>query len=183
MSRSEEDIGRMNLARSFSNETQFGFELSELCLSEEWMDDDLASVVSGQMQQKMHHFDFGYQASDVGSYERGSSSNNIPEIPSTDTSYTTAAAANGNENETKKEKKTVKERVAFKTQSEVEVLDDGYKWRKYGKKMVKNSKYPRNYYKCSVDGCPVKKRVERDRDEPSFVITTYEGSHNHSSMH
>jgi hypothetical protein len=86
------------------------------------------------------------------------------------------------DNQNKKEKKKIKGRVAFKTRSEVEVLDDGFKWRKYGKKMVKNSPHPRNYYKCSVDGCPVKKRVERDRDDPSFVITTYEGSHNHSSM-
>lgn len=37
----------------------------------------------------------------------------------------------------------VRERVAFKTKSEVEILDDGYKWRKYGKKMVKNSPNPR----------------------------------------
>lgn len=47
------------------------------------------------------------------------------------------------ENQIKKEKKKVKERVAFKTRSEVEVLDDGFKWRKYGKKMVKNSPNPR----------------------------------------
>lgn len=46
-------------------------------------------------------------------------------------------------NQIKKEKKKVKERVAFKTRSEVEVLDDGFKWRKYGKKMVKNSPNPR----------------------------------------
>ncbi|CAI0448372.1 unnamed protein product [Linum tenue] len=74
-----------------------------------------------------------------------------------------------------------KERVAFKTKSEVEVLDDGYKWRKYGKKMVKNSPNPRNYYKCSTERCSVKKRVERDRDDPSYVITTYEGVHNHQT--
>lgn len=37
----------------------------------------------------------------------------------------------------------VKDRVAFKTLTEVEILDDGYRWRKYGKKMVKNSPYPR----------------------------------------
>lgn len=44
------------------------------------------------------------------------------------------------------EKKEMREKVAFKTKSEVEVLDDGFKWRKYGKKMVKNSPNPR--YVC-----------------------------------
>uniref|UniRef100_A0A9I9E8M2 WRKY domain-containing protein n=1 Tax=Cucumis melo TaxID=3656 RepID=A0A9I9E8M2_CUCME len=42
----------------------------------------------------------------------------------------------------------VRERFAFKTKSEVEILDDGFKWRKYGKKMVKNSPNP------SVKFCP-----------------------------
>ncbi|KAG7020669.1 putative WRKY transcription factor 50, partial [Cucurbita argyrosperma subsp. argyrosperma] len=79
------------------------------------------------------------------------------------------------------EPSSVRERFAFKTKSEVEILDDGFKWRKYGKKMVKNSPNPRNYYKCSVEGCPVKKRVERDRDDPKYVITTYEGVHTHES--
>ena len=41
------------------------------------------------------------------------------------------------------EKKEARQRFAFKTKSEVEVLDDGYKWRKYGKKMVKDSPNPR----------------------------------------
>ncbi|XP_022131756.1 probable WRKY transcription factor 50 [Momordica charantia] len=75
----------------------------------------------------------------------------------------------------------VRERFAFKTKSEIEILDDGFKWRKYGKKMVKNSPNPRNYYKCSIEGCPVKKRVERDREDPRYVITTYEGVHTHES--
>ncbi|XP_057974785.1 probable WRKY transcription factor 50 isoform X2 [Malania oleifera] len=34
-------------------------------------------------------------------------------------------------------------RIAFRTRSELEVMDDGYKWRKYGKKAVKNSPNPR----------------------------------------
>lgn len=73
------------------------------------------------------------------------------------------------------------ERIAFRTRSEIEILDDGYKWRKYGKKSVKNSPNPRNYYRCSTEGCNVKKRVERDKDDPSYVVTTYEGMHNHVS--
>ena len=39
----------------------------------------------------------------------------------------------------------------------------------------------RNYYRCSAEGCGVKKRVERDRDDPRYVITTYDGVHNHAS--
>ncbi|KAJ6812982.1 putative WRKY transcription factor 51 isoform X1 [Iris pallida] len=70
-------------------------------------------------------------------------------------------------------------RFMFKTKTDLDVLDDGYKWRKYGKKRVKNSPYPRNYYHCSYAGCYVKRRVERDREDPSYVVTTYEGVHNH----
>ncbi|KAK4338617.1 hypothetical protein RND71_043104 [Anisodus tanguticus] len=78
-----------------------------------------------------------------------------------------------------RERKEVKDKVAFRTLSQIEILDDGYKWRKYGKKMVKNSPNSRNYYRCSVEGCPVKKRVERDKEDSRYVITTYEGVHNH----
>ncbi|KAH1082787.1 hypothetical protein J1N35_022548 [Gossypium stocksii] len=72
-------------------------------------------------------------------------------------------------------------RTAFRMKSEIEAMDDGYKWRKYGKKTVKNSPNPRNYYKCVSGGCNVKKRIERDRDDKSYVITTYEGVHNRES--
>ncbi|KAK8652751.1 hypothetical protein V6N13_126776 [Hibiscus sabdariffa] len=72
-------------------------------------------------------------------------------------------------------------RVAFRMKSETEVIDDGYKWRKYGKKSIKNSPNPRNYYKCSSGGCNVKKRIERDINDKSYVITTYEGVHNHDT--
>ncbi|KAH7863610.1 hypothetical protein Vadar_019869 [Vaccinium darrowii] len=40
-------------------------------------------------------------------------------------------------------KKAVPPRVAFHTRSTEDVLDDGYRWRKYGQKAVKNSKHPR----------------------------------------
>ncbi|CAL4952054.1 unnamed protein product [Urochloa decumbens] len=72
-------------------------------------------------------------------------------------------------------------RIGFRTRSEVDVLDDGFKWRKYGKKAVKSSPNPRNYYRCSSEGCGVKKRVERDREDTRYVITTYDGVHNHAA--
>jgi len=34
-------------------------------------------------------------------------------------------------------------RFAFMTKSEVDHLEDGYRWRKYGQKAVKNSPFPR----------------------------------------
>lgn len=43
----------------------------------------------------------------------------------------------------KKKKKYIPPRVAFHTRSEEDILDDGYKWRKYGQKSVKNSVHPR----------------------------------------
>ncbi|KAI4354677.1 hypothetical protein L6164_003524 [Bauhinia variegata] len=71
-------------------------------------------------------------------------------------------------------------RFCFQTRSDIDVLDDGYKWRKYGQKVVKNSLHPRSYYRCTHSNCRVKKRVERLSEDCRMVITTYEGRHNHS---
>nr|QGQ64027.1 WRKY transcription factor 4 [Santalum album] len=85
----------------------------------------------------------------------------------------------GNKPKKKGEKKQREPRFAFMTKSEVDHLEDGYRWRKYGQKAVKNSPYPRSYYRCTTQKCTVKKRVERSFQDPSIVITTYEGQHNH----
>ncbi|PIA29933.1 hypothetical protein AQUCO_05800185v1 [Aquilegia coerulea] len=70
-------------------------------------------------------------------------------------------------------------RVVVQTDSEVDILDDGYRWRKYGQKVVKGNPNPRSYYKCTSAGCSVRKHVERASHDLKYVITTYEGKHNH----
>ncbi|KAI3673926.1 hypothetical protein L6452_40057 [Arctium lappa] len=70
-------------------------------------------------------------------------------------------------------------RVVVQTTSEVDILDDGYRWRKYGQKVVKGNPNPRSYYKCTSTGCTVRKHVERASHDLKSVITTYEGKHNH----
>ncbi|CAB4270092.1 unnamed protein product [Prunus armeniaca] len=70
-------------------------------------------------------------------------------------------------------------RFAFQTRSADDILDDGYRWRKYGQKAVKNNLYPRSYYRCTHHTCNVKKQVQRLSKDTSIVVTTYEGTHNH----
>lgn len=76
--------------------------------------------------------------------------------------------------------RTVREpRIVVQTTSDIDILDDGYRWRKYGQKVVKGNPNPRSYYKCTFVGCPVRKHVERASHDLRAVITTYEGKHNH----
>ncbi|XP_028803629.1 probable WRKY transcription factor 57 isoform X2 [Neltuma alba] len=83
----------------------------------------------------------------------------------------------------KKGQKRIRQpRFAFMTKSEVDHLEDGYRWRKYGQKAVKNSPFPRSYYRCTNSKCTVKKRVERSSEDPTIVITTYEGQHCHHTV-
>ncbi|KAG2325157.1 hypothetical protein Bca4012_039649 [Brassica carinata] len=86
------------------------------------------------------------------------------------------------EKETNKEKEKRSRRVPrieFHTRSDDDVLDDGYRWRKYGQKSVKNNGHPRSYYRCTYHTCNVKKQVQRLAKDPNVVVTTYEGTHNH----
>ncbi|EFH56663.1 WRKY transcription factor 59 [Arabidopsis lyrata subsp. lyrata] len=91
----------------------------------------------------------------------------------------------GDKDETKKRKRHKDDPIlhVFKTKSvdQKVALDDGYKWRKYGKKPITGSPFPRHYHKCSNPDCNVKKKIERDTNNPDYVLTTYEGRHNHPS--
>ncbi|KAK7277179.1 hypothetical protein RIF29_18330 [Crotalaria pallida] len=99
---------------------------------------------------------------------------------SSDGNNTWWRSATSEKNKVKVRRKLREPRFCFQTRSDVDVLDDGYKWRKYGQKVVKNSLHPRSYYRCTHNNCRVKKRVERLSEDCRMVITTYEGRHNHS---
>jgi hypothetical protein len=66
------------------------------------------------------------------------------------------------------------------TAAELETLDDGYRWRKYGQKLVKGNPHPRSYYKCTSVDCVVRKHVERSATDENSVLVTYEGVHDHA---
>lgn len=70
-------------------------------------------------------------------------------------------------------------RVVVQTMNAIDIVNDGYRWRKYGQKYVKGNANPRSYYRCSNPGCPAKKHVERAAHDPKMVIATYEGQHSH----
>jgi len=73
-------------------------------------------------------------------------------------------------------------RTVVETESKSDQIDDGYRWRKYGQKLVKGNPYPRSYYKCTFAGCNVRKHVERSQANPKFIVTTYEGVHTHPPL-
>ncbi|XVF35557.1 hypothetical protein REPUB_Repub18cG0156000 [Reevesia pubescens] len=62
---------------------------------------------------------------------------------------------------------------------DVGISGDGYRWRKYGQKMVKGNPNPRNYYRCTSAGCPVRKHIETAVDNTNAIIITYKGIHDH----
>ncbi|KAK6133945.1 hypothetical protein DH2020_032313 [Rehmannia glutinosa] len=115
-----------------------------------------------------------------------SSSENPPEKSTVSDISPSSAAASPPSDIASKTKKKGQKRIrqqsfAFVTKSEIDNLEDGYRWRKYGQKAVKNSPFPRSYYRCTHSKCMVKKRIERSSEDPSVVITTYEGKHCHYS--
>nr|DAD49063.1 TPA_asm: hypothetical protein HUJ06_019000 [Nelumbo nucifera] len=138
------------------------FELPDYLDLNQWFEGDTASVTHGSSNQDL----ILPMPNIVGSGKNGSQAE---------------VSSPSNMGRRSRTRNSVLARVAFRIKTEKDILDDGFKWKKYGKKMVKNKPYPRNYFRCSVEGCPVKKRIERDADDPRHVITTYEGTHNHES--
>ncbi|CAL4926507.1 unnamed protein product [Urochloa decumbens] len=60
--------------------------------------------------------------------------------------------------------------------------EDGYEWKKYGQKFIKNIRKNRSYFRCRHKLCGVKKRVEWHPSNPAGDLRiVYEGAHQHGS--
>ncbi|XP_058085898.1 probable WRKY transcription factor 74 [Magnolia sinica] len=102
-----------------------------------------------------------------------------------DEASTRCAASTGGCHCSKRRKLRIKRtiRVPAVSSKLSDIPSDDFSWRKYGQKPIKGSPHPRSYYKCSsMRGCPARKHVERCLDDPSMMIVTYEGDHNHSRI-
>ncbi|KDP45892.1 hypothetical protein JCGZ_15452 [Jatropha curcas] len=59
--------------------------------------------------------------------------------------------------------------------------EDGYEWRKYGQKFIKNIGKFRSYFKCHKQNCNARKRVEWSRSNPDYLRVVYDGVHTHAA--
>ncbi|XP_039783154.1 WRKY transcription factor 28-like [Panicum virgatum] len=60
--------------------------------------------------------------------------------------------------------------------------EDGYEWKKYGQKFIKNIQKFRSYFRCRHRLCGAKKKVEWHPSDPSGALrVVYEGAHQHGS--
>ncbi|KDO54478.1 WRKY transcription factor 23 [Citrus sinensis] len=58
--------------------------------------------------------------------------------------------------------------------------EDGYEWKKYGQKFIKNIRKFRSYFKCQESSCMAKKRAEWCTSDPTNVRIVYDGVHSHT---
>uniref|UniRef100_A0A0D9VX28 WRKY domain-containing protein n=1 Tax=Leersia perrieri TaxID=77586 RepID=A0A0D9VX28_9ORYZ len=60
--------------------------------------------------------------------------------------------------------------------------EDGYEWKKYGQKFIKNIQKNRSYFRCRDQRCGAKKKVEWHPHDPTLNLrVVYDGAHHHGS--
>ncbi|XP_010905301.1 WRKY transcription factor SUSIBA2 isoform X1 [Elaeis guineensis] len=163
-----------------------------LCTQGEEKPEGLSSLASPEGKSSTVHISYPIDPTGAPQLSPISASDDDVEIGGARSHYTGDEVTDGDDPESKRRKMDAtsvdatpigkpnrEPRVVVQTLSEVDILDDGYRWRKYGQKVVKGNPNPRSYYKCTNAGCPVRKHVERASHDPKAVITTYEGKHNH----
>ncbi|PSS09382.1 WRKY transcription factor [Actinidia chinensis var. chinensis] len=136
------------------------------------------------LEPQIDHLDIDWASLLSGTFLNGDHQNlQLPNVSSVSSTRINTVEGDNCQKSTKgkgsRSKKAIPPRVAFHTRSSEDVLDDGYRWRKYGQKAVKNSSHPRSYYRCTHHTCNVKKQIQRLSKDRSIVVTTYEGIHNH----
>ncbi|XP_011017378.1 PREDICTED: probable WRKY transcription factor 12 [Populus euphratica] len=187
MDRGEREVPNYGLQVSFST-PQAIHEMGFVQFEENQVLSFLAPSQSSQISQPLNtntttniHMGFTHNDEQVGTMNpKPSSDENCTGNANNDGNNSWWRSSPSEKNRLKVRRKLREPRFCFQTRSDVDVLDDGYKWRKYGQKVVKNSLHPRSYYRCTHNNCRVKKRVERLSEDCRMVITTYEGRHNHS---
>ncbi|MCO5602967.1 hypothetical protein L7F22_057108 [Adiantum nelumboides] len=76
-------------------------------------------------------------------------------------------------------------RVLIKVKTSELNLPDGYAWRKYGEKDIKDEKHSRHYLRCyehKRTKCPVVKHTQRSSEDEDVVEFLYVGKHNHPKL-
>ncbi|TVU45827.1 hypothetical protein EJB05_05330, partial [Eragrostis curvula] len=64
--------------------------------------------------------------------------------------------------------------------SQLVMPEDGYEWKKYGQKFIKNIQKIRSYFRCRHKSCGAKKKVEWDPSHAgSDMRIVYDGAHQH----
>ncbi|CAL4918205.1 unnamed protein product [Urochloa decumbens] len=66
--------------------------------------------------------------------------------------------------------------------SQLVMPEDGYEWKKYGQKFIKNIQKIRSYFRCRNKLCGAKKKVEWHPSDPNRALRiVYDGAHQHGS--
>ncbi|CAI9093749.1 OLC1v1029310C1 [Oldenlandia corymbosa var. corymbosa] len=138
-----EDSGASARVYGVSNPSEF--QVSEFFGLDDWMDVDPCTLMMGSQSVGFAHQTTWPLRDEMAG------TNNIQQHENTDTRETGDSGGSTTTGASGKGKKVVREKIAFKTKSDIEILDDGFKWRKYGKKMVKNSPNPRYTFSLFID--------------------------------